>query len=125
MMEKDSFSQWLGIEVCEVALGEVTIRMTIRNDMVNGFGICHGGVTYAFADSAFAFASNTYGNVAVSIENTISYPVAVNVGDVLTANAIQKSDSKKLAVYDVEIFNQNKVIVALFRGMVYKTQKQH
>ncbi|BBM83766.1 hydroxyphenylacetyl-CoA thioesterase PaaI [Candidatus Uabimicrobium amorphum] len=125
MMEKDAFSQWLGIEVIEVQLARAVIKMRVRNDMVNGFGICHGGVTFAFADSAFAFASNTYGNIAVSIENSISYPAAVLVDDELTATAVQKSNSKTLAVYDVEVRNHNNQVVALFRGMVYKTKKQH
>ena len=125
MMDNDTFSQWLGIEIIEVQLSRAVIKMRVRSDMVNGFGICHGGVTFAFADSAFAFASNTHGNIAVSIENSISYPAPVHIDDELIATAVQKSNSKTLAVYDVEICNQNKQVVALFRGMVYKTKKQH
>ena len=125
MMDNDAFSQWLGIEVIEVQRSRAVIKMRVRSDMVNGFGICHGGVTFAFADSAFAFASNTHGNIAVSIENSISYPAPVHIDDELIATATQKSDGKTLAVYDVEICNQNKQVVALFRGMVYKTKKQH
>ena len=125
MMDNDAFSQWLGIEIIEVQRSRAVIKMQVRSDMVNGFGICHGGVTFAFADSAFAFASNTHGNIAVSIENSISYPAPVHIDDELIATATQKSDGKTLAVYDVEICNQNKQVVALFRGMVYKTKKQH
>ncbi|WP_372368104.1 hotdog fold thioesterase [Candidatus Uabimicrobium sp. HlEnr_7] len=125
MMEKDAFSQWLGIEVIEVKPNSVIIKMQIRSDMVNGFGTCHGGITYSFADSALAFASNTHGNITVSIDNSISYPFAVYIDDILTAKAIQKSDNKAIAVYNVEVSNQKEQVVALFRGTVYKTKKQH
>jgi acyl-CoA thioesterase len=93
--------------------------------MVNGFGVAHGGVAYSLADSALAFASNTHGQVTMSIENAITYPVAVNVGDVLTAIAKKEAESHRLAYYRVVVRNQKDDIVSLFRGTVYRTATPH
>src|SRR5271166_2555887 len=87
MRARDRFSAWLGIDVLALTTGSCTVRMTVRPDMLNGFGVCHGGVTFSLADSAFAFASNTHGRVSMSIENSISYLAPVAAGDVLTARA--------------------------------------
>jgi acyl-CoA thioesterase len=99
--------------------------MTVRQDMTNGFGVCHGGVTFAFADSALAFASNTGGKVTVSIENSITYPAAVRVGDVLTADAEQEASSQRLAYYRVRVTKDDGAVVALFRGTVFQTDREH
>ena len=125
MMEKDEFSRWLGIEVVRVAPNASTTRMKVRPEMVNGFGVAHGGIAYSLADSALAFASNTHGKVTVAIDNSIAYPAAVNVGDVLTAVAELESSTKKLAFLRVTVTNQSGVTVAVFRGTVYKTEKAH
>ena len=85
MMDHDAFSQWLGIEVLQINEGYSKISMTIRKEMVNGFGIVHGGVPFSFADSAFAFACNNRNNLSVALEVTISFMKAVQIGDVLTA----------------------------------------
>lgn len=119
MMEKDAFSQWLGIKVEEVSLGYAKLKMIVREEMVNGFHIAHGGITYALADSALAFASNSYGNVAVSIETSISHLYPVKVIDELTAVATEISKSNKIGTYQVEISNQNNKVVAHFKGTVY------
>ena len=124
MLARDAFSQWLGITLLEVAPGSARIGMTVRDDMVNGFGVCHGGVTFSLADSALAFASNTHGRVTVSIENSITYPAAVRVGDVLTAQAEQESASKRLGFYRVTV-RRDQEAVALFRGTVFRTDKDH
>jgi acyl-CoA thioesterase len=123
MMAKDTFSRWLGIEVIEVRPRGSTLRMTVRDDMLNGFGVCHGGVTFSFADSALAFASNTHGNVTMSIENGIRYPKGIALGDVLTAVADEESGSNRLGFYRVTVTRGENEIVALFTGTVYKTQK--
>ncbi len=123
MVEKDAFSRWLGIEVVNVRPRGSAVRMTVRQDMVNGFGVCHGGVTFSLADSALAFASNTHGRVTMSIENTIAYPKAVAVGDVLTATADEESGSNRLGFYRVSVTKANGEIVALFTGTVYKTHQ--
>ena len=125
MLAHDEFSRWLGVELLDAKPERVTIRMVVRQDMTNGFGVCHGGVTFAFADSAFAFASNTGGQVSVSIENSISYPAAVGVGDVLLAEAEQEASSRRLAYYRVRVTRHDGTVVALFRGTVYQTDREH
>jgi acyl-CoA thioesterase len=122
MMSKDAFSQWLGIEVVDVKPRAATVRMTVRNDMVNGFGVCHGGIAFSLADSALAFASNTHGRVTMSIENSITYPKRILVGDVLTASAVEESASNRLGFFRVAVTKGDE-IVALFRGTVYKTNQ--
>lgn len=125
MMEHDAFSQWLGIEFLEIAPAKAVIRMTVRPEMCNGFGVCHGGVTFAFADSAFAFACNTQGNLAVSIENSITYPAAIRPGDVLTATAVEATKSNRILYYHVDVTKQDGSVVGLFRGTGYRTEKRH
>ena len=125
MMVKDAFSQWLGIEIVDVRPRRAVVRMTVREEMVNGFGVCHGGIAFSLADSALAFASNTHGNVTVSIENTITYPKVIAIGDKLTAIAKEESSTSRLGFYKVTVRRSDDVIVALFKGTVYKTQKRH
>lgn len=125
MMAKDAFSQWLGATVVDVRPRRATVRATVRPEMVNGFGVAHGAIAYAIADSALAFASNTNGNITMSIENSITYPAPVNVADVLTATAKLETESNRLAYYRVVVRNQKDDIVALFRGTVYKTSNAH
>lgn len=124
MMAKDAFSQWLGVKVLTVRPREATVGMTVRSEMVNGFGVSHGAIVYALADSALAFASNTHGRVTVSIENSITYPLAVHVGDELTAVAEEESASTRLGYYRVTVRRGDGDIVALFRGTVYKTKRE-
>jgi acyl-CoA thioesterase len=93
--------------------------------MVNGFGVSHGGIAYSLADSALAFASNTHGTVTMSIENGISYPAPVQVGDRLTAVAEEQSASRRLAFFRVTVRRQDDITVALFTGTVYRTDRPH
>lgn len=125
MLAKDAFSRWLGIELVAVGTDAVVLRMKVRSDMVNGFGVCHGGVTFSFADSALAFTSNQMGKITVSIDNHINYPARVRVGDVLTATSRELSRGTRLAVYEVTVFNQKNKPVGLFHGTVYITDKNH
>ncbi|MCB0309817.1 MAG: hotdog fold thioesterase [Bdellovibrionales bacterium] len=124
MLTQDAYSQWLGLEVVSVEQREVVVRMQVRAEMANGFGVAHGGIAYALADSAFAFAANTQGKISLSIRNDISYAVPVRIGDELTAHAIESSPGEKIAVYDVSITNQDLQRVALFRGMAYRTTRE-
>lgn len=121
MLDGDAFSRWLGIELLEVAPRAVTIRMTVRAGMLNGFGVCHGGVTFALADSALAFASNTHGRVTVSVDNAVSYPAPAHEGDVLTAVACAESMGGRVGFYSVRVTRQDGGTVAIFRGTVYDT----
>ncbi len=121
MFDQDYFSQWLGIERLDEATGYCVLRMTIRREMLNGFGIVHGGIAYSLADSALAFASNTHGRQAVSIETSISHLESVREGDTLVARAEEEHLGHKIAVYRVVLTNQNDRMVALFKGVVYRS----
>jgi len=125
LMARDRFSQWLGIEVLEAAVGKSVLRMTVRDEMVNGFGTSHGGILFSLADSAFAFATNACGVLSVAIDCTVSFPLAVRPGDVLTATAIEQTTTKRLAFVDVTVRNQDDAIAGHFRGTVYRTAIPH
>jgi acyl-CoA thioesterase len=123
MMQDDLFSQWLGITVLVVKEGYSRIKMTIRKEMVNGFGIVHGGVPFSFADSAFAFACNNRNNLSVALDVTISFTKAVNVGDELIAEATEVHNGRSTGVYLITITNQEGKQVALFKGTCFRTGK--
>jgi acyl-CoA thioesterase len=118
MYSGDLFSQWLGIERIAEGAGYCELRMTVRQEMINGFGIAHGAITYALADSALAFASNAHGKHAVSIETSINHLKPVRPGDVLRAVARETSRSHKLGIYHIEVW-RDEVLVAHFKGVVY------
>jgi acyl-CoA thioesterase len=124
MLSNDPFSQWLGVEVLHVAPGSATLRMTVRPEMANGFGRTHGGITYSFADSAFAFASNGHGRIAVSVDSQIAHTRAVQAGDVLEAVAVEEQLTERLGFYRVQVTSAGSP-VALFRGTVYRTKQHH
>ena len=124
MMETDAFSQWLGIEVIESKEGHCKLKMTVRAEMCNGFGIIHGGVTFSLADSALAFAANAHGRLSVALECSISYPHPVNIGDTLFAEATEVKLSNKIGIYNIPVTNQNGVLVGAFKGTVYRTGKE-
>lgn len=125
MLERDALSRWLGLDVVEIAPGRCACRMTVREEMVNGFGVAHGGIVFSFADSAFAFACNTHGRVTVAVDNTITYPAPIHPGDVLTAVASEDAASARLGYYRVDVTNQDGATVALFRGTAYRTSRPH
>ncbi|MEO6883953.1 MAG: GxxExxY protein [Bacteroidia bacterium] len=123
MYKNDGFSSWLGIECVKIETGACVLKMKIRKEMLNGFGIAHGGITYSLADSALAFASNSHGRKSVSVETSISHTEPCKEGDVLIATAEEMSLSNKIGIYQITIKNQDKKIVALFKGTVYRTSK--
>ena len=123
MMQNDSFSQWMGLEVLEVREGYSKVRMVIRKEMVNGFGIVHGGLAFSLADSAFAFACNNRNNISVALDVTITFTKPVNVGDVLTAEANENHNGRSIGVYLISITNQNGRQVAIFKGTCFRTGK--
>jgi len=123
MYRDDAFSQWLGIERMLVEQGHCILKMTVRKEMVNGFGIAHGGIAFSFADSALAFASNAYGRLSVALDCSISFPVAVQVGDTLTCEAKELSLTNKTGTYLIEVTNQKNQRVAFFKGTVFRTNK--
>ena len=123
MYQHDAFSQWLGIRRIAEGEGHCTLEMEVRPDMVNGFGIAHGAITYALADSALAFASNAHGRKAVSIETSINHLKPVMVGDVITAVAVETSLGHKLAIYHIRV-TRGQELVAMFKGVVYRKEEE-
>ena len=122
MLSQDSFSSWLGIEIVEVSKGKCKVKMTIRKEMLNSMDYAHGGITYSLADTAFGFAANTYGKFAVSIETSINHIEAIEEGDILVAESIIEKTGNKLGFHIVEV-KRGKELVALFKGVVYRTSK--
>ena len=124
MMNKDYFSQWMGIKILEVSENYSRLQVTLRKEMLNGFSIAHGGITFALADSAFAFACNSDGKVTVALDVSISFPKPGKEGDTLIAEAKQIARANKTALYLIEVKNQNDELIALFKGTCYKTEKK-
>lgn len=123
MMETDYFTNWMGVQLLEVKEGYSRLQMTLRKEMLNAFGIAHGGVTFALADSAFAFACNSDGKVTVALDVSISFPKAGKEGDILFAEARAVNKTKRTGLYLIEVKNQRDELVALFKGTCYKTEK--
>jgi acyl-CoA thioesterase len=123
MMENDFFSQWMGIEVLEIKEGYSKIKMTVRKEMVNGFGIVHGGIPFSLADSAFAFACNNRNDLSVALDTSINFIKPVHIGDILTAEAVEIHNGRSTGLYHITITNQNKHDVALFKGLCFRTGK--
>lgn len=125
MLQNDAFSKWMGIKVLESEPGYVKLSIKIRNEMTNGFGVCHGGITFSLADSALAFASNSRGTISLALENNINFTKKVSVGDTLNAETEELQNGRTIGVYKVRITNQNEELVAEFRGTVYRTGQKH
>ena len=122
MLNQDAFSQWMGIEILESEIGHVKIAMTIRKEMLNSMNYAHGGISYSLADTAFGFTSNTHGKYAVSIETSINHIEALEVGDYLVAECVIEKVNNKLGFNVVEV-KRGEELVALFKGVVYRTSK--
>ena len=123
MFDQDAFSQWLGIEIIEIKAGYCKLKMTVRKEMLNGFQIAHGGISYSLADTALAFASNTHGKKCISVETSISHTEYVQDGDILIAITKELSLTEKMGLYLITITNQDKKDIAYFKGTVYRTSK--
>ena len=122
MLSQDAFGQWLGIEILECELGRCKVAMTVRKEMLNSMYYAHGGVSYSLADTAFGFAANTHGKYAVSIETSINHIEALEEGDYLIAESVIEKVNNKLGFNVVEV-KRGDELVALFKGVVYRTQK--
>ena len=116
MFRDDRASQALGMQIMEVAPGRVRLEMTIRDDMVNGIGICHGGIVFAFADSAFAFACNSHGDPMVAAGASIEFLAPTPSGERLTATATEVARSARHGIYDVAVTAASGAALAHFRG---------
>jgi acyl-CoA thioesterase len=123
MMETDLFSQWLGIQIIETREGYSKIKMTVRNQMMNGLGVVHGGIAFSLADSAFAFACNSRNNLSVALDTSINFLKPVHPDDELVAEAKEIHNGKSTGLYQITIMNQHDHIVALFKGTCFRTRK--
>ena len=123
MMRDDLFSQWLGIKVLEVREGYSKIKMILREEMINGFGIIHGGIAFSLADSAFAFACNNRNNLSVALDTSITFTKSTKPGDMLTAEAKELHNGRSTGLYLITITNQSEEQVALFKGTCFRTGK--
>ena len=122
MLSQDAYSSWLGIEILSCEIGRVKVGMTIREEMLNSMDKAHGGISYALADTAFGFTANTHGRYAVSIETSINHIEALHLGDYITAQATIDLQKKNVGFNVVEV-KKGDTLVALFKGVVYRTNK--
>ena len=123
MMNDDLFSQWLGINVLEIKEGYSKIQMTLRDEMINGFGVIHGGIAFSLADSAFAFACNNRNNLSMALDTNITFTKATKPGDSLTAEAKELHNGRSTGLYLITVINQHNERVALFKGTCFRTGK--
>jgi acyl-CoA thioesterase len=122
MMEKDRFSQWLGLQIDESSEGYCRLHYRINDQMLNGFGIVHGGVIFSAADSAFAFACNSHGKgLTIALDVSISFTRPANAGDVLTVEAREIHLGNRTGLYEIRTTNAAGELVALFKGTAYRT----
>ena len=123
MLQQDHFSRWLGLEIDEYSDGRCALHFTVREDMLNGFGTIHGGVLFAAADSAFAFACNSKGLLSVALDAHISFHQPAVTGDVLYISASRKHEGHKTGFYDVKVEHADGRLIASFYGTSYITGK--
>ncbi|WP_373274786.1 hydroxyphenylacetyl-CoA thioesterase PaaI [Roseobacter insulae] len=124
-MGKDAASQALGMKIEKISPGRATLTMIVGPQMLNGHAICHGGFIFTLADSAFAFACNTYNQLTVAQQNQITYLQPGQEGDCLTAEAVETARSGRSGTYDVRVTNDAGDIIALFRGLSRTISGQH
>jgi acyl-CoA thioesterase len=119
MLEKDEFSKWMNLSIASVELGYCKLSATVHSEMLNGFEILHGGISYSLSDSALAFASNSYGQKCVSIETSISHIRPAKMGDQLIVSAEEIHRGRTIGIYEVKIKNQENQLISLFKGTVH------
>lgn len=119
MISNDAFSKWLDVKVLSIDFGTCVLSCTIKAEMLNGFQITHGGISYSLSDSALAFAANSYGKQCVSVETSISHTKPARLNDTLTATCSELHRGKTLGIYQVEIRNQESILISLFKGTVF------
>jgi acyl-CoA thioesterase len=123
MLLLDQFSQWLGIEIMEVSEGYCKAKMKLREEMINGLGVVHGGIAFSLADSAFAFACNNRNNLSLALDTSMNFTKTLLPGDELVAEAKELHNGKSTGVYLVTLYNQNNMQVGLFKGTCFRTGK--
>lgn len=124
MLKLDKHAKRLGMQVKQISPGYAEISMVVTEEMSNGIGVCHGGVTFSLADTAFAFACNSRNQRTLALNSSITYSAPAREGDILTAYAQEQVLNGKTGVYDVTIVNQHNEKIALFHGVSYRTRQQ-
>jgi acyl-CoA thioesterase len=124
MMGKDNFSRWLGLHIDETGPGYCRLHYRITEEMLNGFGIVHGGVLFSAADSAFAFACNSHGTVTLALDASISFARPARSGDLIFVDAREVHLGNKTGIYEVRTTNEAGQLVALFKGTAYRTSQR-
>ena len=123
MMASDAFSQWMGLKIVGVGEGYCKLTFVVKPEMLNGFGIIHGGAVFAASDSAFAFACNSHGRIAVALDVSITFTKSATVGETLSVEARELHLGNKTSVYEIKTTNESGELVALFKGTAYRTSK--
>ncbi|GGA84182.1 hydroxyphenylacetyl-CoA thioesterase PaaI [Puia dinghuensis] len=123
MLEKDYFSQWMGLQVEASGEGYCRLHYRVNDQMLNGFGIIHGGVLFSAADSAFAFACNSHGRLTVALDVSISFTRPARSGDLLHVEAREVHLGQKTGLYEIRTTNEAGELVALFKGTAYRTSQ--
>jgi acyl-CoA thioesterase len=123
MMERDRFSQWLGLQIDAVGPGYCKLHYRVTEQMVNGFNQVHGGILFSAADSAFAFACNSHGRITVALDVSITFTRPARTGDLLSVEAKEIHLGNKTGVYDIRTTNTAGELVALFKGTAYRTSR--
>jgi acyl-CoA thioesterase len=121
MLKRDRFTEWLGLQIIEFRRGYCKLQYRVNEEMMNGFNSIHGGVLFAAADSAFAFACNSHGILTVALDVSISFTKTAKIGNLLTVEAIEVFLGNKIGIYDIRTTNEKGELVALFKGTAYRT----
>jgi acyl-CoA thioesterase len=124
MLKHDRFSAWMGLQIDEFKTGYCKLHFRVNDEMLNGFGSIHGGVLFAAADSAFAFACNSHGTITVALDVSISFTKPASSGDLLTVEAAETFLGNKIGIYDIRTTNEKGELVSLFKGTAYRTDKE-
>lgn len=123
MTAHDKFTAWMGLQVDEIGEGYCRLHYTVKEEMLNGFSVIHGGALFAAADSAFAFACNTHGRITMALDVSITFTRAAKAGDLLTVEAKELYVGHRTGLYEVRTTNRDGELVALFKGTAYRTSK--
>ena len=121
MLKRDRFTEWLGLRIIEIGKGHCKLQYRITEEMMNGFENVHGGVLFSAADSAFAFACNSYGHLTVALDVSVSFTKPAKTGELLTVEAVEVFLGNKIGIYNVRTTNENNELIALFKGTAYRT----
>jgi acyl-CoA thioesterase len=124
MTDEDAFSRWMGLVVDGIGAGTCHLHYTILPEMLNGFGMVHGGIVFSAADSAFAFACNSHGRLAVALDVAITFTKSAKIGEILRVEAKEVHLGNKISLYDITTRNEKDEIVAVFKGTAYRTSKE-